>query len=652
MKRFTKLYSLLAVALLALTACDKPAPEPAPEGEASVITLATESLSVKAEGGDYTVRYSIANPIEGEALSFDYDAEWLRSIAAEAGNIKISIDANEGEERTAEVVIGYKSAESITLSVKQEAATPATPEEISIVIEELTGTNCITVVTPADPEMYYVMYKSDIQYFYDSAITNDDELFEDDMFYFKRGADYDGISLKEYMANNQVLFQNVTRANWPDLRPANRQVLYVYGVEFNEDFTDCTRITEVVWKLIDPPMAELGDATFDVTYKVDGPNVEFDVKPQGWDGLYTIQIFDYNEELYRTASEVDDDYVRQVGKGWITMFGNNLDGGLSVENILDFACLTGAQQRSYELASYTLYTAVVYAVAEVDGFYQMVSRPKVINFSTEKVEPSDMTIDITVDNLYVRVCDLKITPSSNNEPYKMLLLPTEYLDRDYTDDILIESVLDTYSYAAYTFRDEVESHISSLYPSTEYIVVTFGYSGGVVTTPVFKRVFTTEAEGKCELAITDVEYGGPYKPSELKALDPKRFSNIPDGYDDYMFVVWMEVKTDTPTSDIFTYFVDTETYKFYGEDVIFFDLLISTCDPVSTALAQYDFNYYICAAAFDYKGNVTPMWRSDAINFQPDDCRPAEELIEKLNSSTRAQAMVVDRHSGKVVAVR
>lgn len=510
-----------------------------------------------------------------------------------------------------------------------------------IEIEELTGINCITKVTPADKQMYYVMYKSDIQYFYDSSITTDDALFEDDMFYFKRGAEFDGITLKDYMTNTKVLFQDVTRANWPDLRPAKKQVLYVYGVEFNEDFTDCTRATDVVWKLIDPPMAELGDATFDVSYTVDGANVTFDVTPQGWDGLYTIQIFDYNEELYRDAAEVDDDYVRQVGEGWITMFSNNLNGGVSVDDILDFTCHTGAQQPTYELASYALYTAVVYAVAEVDGIYQMVSRPVVVNFSTEQVQPSDMTIDITVDNLYVRVCDLKITPSSPDENYKMLLLPTEYLGANYTDDTLMEAVLDTYSYAAYTFRGEVTSHISSLYPSTEYVVVTFGYSGGVVTTPVFKRVFTTEAEGECELAITDVAYGGPYKPSELKALDPVRFSNIPDGYDDYMFVVWMEVKTDTPTDDIFTYFVDTDTYYYYGEDVIFFDLLIETCDPVSTALAQYDFNYYICAAAFDYKGNVTPMWRSESLKFSASDTRPAEELIAKLDASPSAKAVLV-----------
>lgn len=518
---------------------------------------------------------------------------------------------------------------------------PTPKADFVIEFEELTGTNCITKVTPADSQMYYVMYKSDIQYFYDSGITTDEELFEDDMFYFKRGAEYDGLTLKEYMERNKVLFQSVTRANWPDLRPAKKQIIYVYGIEFNEDFSDCTRVTDVVWKLIDPPLAELGDASFDVRYTVDGANVTFDVTPQGWDGFYTIQIFDLNEELYRNADEVDDDYIQSVAKGWISMFGNNLDGGISVDDILDYTCFKGVQQPSFELGSYVMYTALVYAVAEVDGIYQMVSRPVVVNFSTEQVQPSDMTIDISVDNLYVRVCDLKITPSNNNETYKMLLSPTEYFEEGFNDEDLINYALDTYSYSTYTFRGEVTSHISSLYPSTEYIVVTFGYSGGVVTTPVFKKVFTTEAEGECELAITDVAYGGPYKISELKILDPERFSNLPDGYDDYMFVVWMEVKTDTPTNDIFTYFVDTDTYDYYGEDIIFFDLLISTCDPVSTAVAQYDFDYYICAAAFDYKGNVTPMWRSESLQFSASDTRPAEELIAKLDASPSAKAVLV-----------
>lgn len=636
---------LLCISLLAFVACDKPTPE----GDKPSIILAKSSVEVSAEGGEFTLRYSIANPIDGAELEFEHDAEWIESITAESGNIKLSVAANEGAEREVEIVVSYESAQAASFSVKQAAVAP---DAFDITLEELTGTSCITKVTPADSKMYYVMYKSDIQYFYDCEITNDDELFEDDMFYFKRGAAYDGLTLKDYMERNKVLFQDVTRAAWPDLRPAQKQVLYVYGIEFNDDFSDCSRVTDIAWKLIDPPTAELGDATFDVDVAVNGADVTFDITPNSWEGDYTVQIFDYNEELYCDAEEVTDDYIRSVGNGWITMFGNNLDGGLKPEEILAATCFMGKQQAFYELASYTLYTALVFAVEEVDGFYQMVSRPTVVNFSTEQVEASDMTIDITVDNLYVRVCDLKVTPSTNDETYAMLLTPTEYFEEGYTDEDLLEAALDKYLYYTNFFRGEITAHVSNLYPTTEYVVVCFGYSGGVVTTPVFKKVFTTQEEGVCEVAITDVAYGGPYRPSEVKAIDPERFYNVPDNVDDLMFLIWMEVKTDKPTDDIFTYFVDTETYDYYGEETIFFDLLISTCPHVTIDIAQYAFDYYICAAAFDYKGDVTPMWRSEVLTFKPEDERPAEELVAKLDGSTRAQLMMVDSRTGKVSAVR
>jgi hypothetical protein len=103
----------------------------------------------------------------------------------------------------------------------------------------------------------------------------------------------------------------------------------------------------------------------------------------------------------------------------------------------------------------------------------------------------------------------------------------------------------------------------------------------------------------------------------------------------------MEVETDQPTDDIFTYLVDTDTYEYYGEETIFYDLLIDTCDPVEVAYAEYSFSYYICAAAFDYKGNVTPMWRSEALKFKRDEARPAQELIDKLNGSPAAKLLFV-----------
>ena len=51
--------------------------------------------------------------------------------------------------------------------------------------------------------------------------------------------------------------------------------------------------------------------------------------------------------------------------------------------------------------------------------------------------------------------------------------------------------------------------------------------------------------------------------------------------------------------------------------------------------------YYVCAAAFDYKGNVTPMWMSELISWSLEDAKPIEELIEKLDGGAEIQLISV-----------
>jgi hypothetical protein len=176
-------------------------------------------------------------------------------------------------------------------------------------------------------------------------------------------------------------------------------------------------------------------------------------------------------------------------------------------------------------------------------------------------------------------------------------------------------------------------------PDTEYVVAALGIEGGVVTTPLFKEVFRTEPEGECELAVVDVAWGGPCDISEAAVLDPERFGGY-KGYPNTMYyLMWMEVKTDTPTEDIFAYYVNYYDYEYFGADTIFYDLLIDTVPEVCVQEGLYYDPYYICAAAFDYKGNVTPMWRSEALTFYTEDMLPAQELIDKLNASPEAMVL-------------
>jgi hypothetical protein len=255
-----------------------------------------------------------------------------------------------------------------------------------------------------------------------------------------------------------------------------------------------------------------------------------------------------------------------------------------------------------------------------------------------------MDINIEVSNCYVRVADIKVTPSNPDETYLFLITPTEYLPADYDDEVLLDKALGEFVYYTYEFKGEMTTHLNTLYPDMEYIIVAFGYSGGVVTTDVCTKLFKTEPEGECELEITDVIIGGPYAPSGLYNYDPERFKFYAQNYtpDSLIGVISLEVKTSQPTDDIFAYPFPKMDYDWAGHDTIFYDLLIDTCPALELSDIIYEYSpYYVCAAAFDYKGNVTPMWMSEALTWTQADVKPVSELIKKLEASPNMMLLSV-----------
>ena len=314
---------------------------------------------------------------------------------------------------------------------------------------------------------------------------------------------------------------------------------------------------------IQPDYAPLQDVKFTLDCAVNGADVELDVKPENWDGHYLVKIVDANDELYvGEGVEFGEDYMKILADEWIAACTSNLNAGHDIEDILDQICYKGDMVLEASLDSYVLYSALAYPVAEHDGFVQVVGKPSYINFSTEEVGQSDMDINIEVSNCYVRVTDLKITPSNPDESYLMLITPTEYLPANYDDEVLLDYTLGEFYSYTYQHQGEWSIHLNTLYPDKEYVVVVFGYSGGVVTTDVCSKVFKTMKEGTCELEVTDVVIGGPYRPSDIYNYDPVTFKYYtkPYYYDSVQYIVTLEVQTSEPTRDIFSYFVAKEDY--------------------------------------------------------------------------------------------
>ena len=514
-----------------------------------------------------------------------------------------------------------------------------------ITVEEVHATTAITEIVPEDEQMYYIMYLEQVSYFQSGGIYTKEQLWEDDFQAFDTAAILADMNLKQYMLQNNILFQGTQRINWRSLLPGVKSVLYIYGVEFDEYGASYEAVTEVAWKVIEPERAPLQDITFDLDVEVNGAEVSISVDPNNFDGHYLVKIVDANHELYpNDETAFTDEYMDAITEEWVYVYDANLDNGRTKDEILENVCQTGAQTLDYELQSYVLYSVLVYAVDEYDGFVQVVSKPSYLNFSTEQVQQSDMEIDIEISNCYVRVADLRITSTDPDAQYLLMITPTYYLPDDYTNETLQEYALGVFSHSTFTFKGEITSHLNTLYPNTEYIVVAFGYSGGIVTTDVYTKIFKTEAEGKCELEVTDVVVSGPYRPSDLYNYDPETFKiyTKPYYYDSSQFIVTIEVKTSEPTKDIFSYFVSKADYDWCGYDTIFYDLLIDTCDPFTLGEGLWDYGaYYLCAAAFDYKGNVTPMYVSELYDWTSNDFRPISEFIEKWDANKNLQVMAL-----------
>lgn len=619
------------------------------------MTLGATEVVATAEGGEYSVSYTITNAVEGATLTVNEDVEWISDVAIAADKITFVVAALEEDgERSATLAVEYPKAEAQSITVKQSGT--ATPSgDFTIDVQEVHASSAITQVTPDDKDMYYIMYLEEVSYFEYGGIETAEQLILDDFSAFQRGSANNDMNLKAYMEAANVLFKGTQRVKWSSVLPGVKSVLYVYGVQFNEDGSEYEAVTDIAWELIVPEYAPLQDVDFTLDCDINGAEVTLNIEPQNWDGYYLVKFVDSNDELYAQDESVfTDDYMKIIADEWIWVYDGNLGYGFSMEDILNNTCYKGNQSINVELASYTLYSALVYPVAEYDGFVQVVGKPSYVNFSTEEVQQSDMDINIEVTNCYVRVADIRLTPSEPDTQYMMLVTQTSYLPEDYDDDYLLDQIFGEWSYAAFTFKGEMTSHLNTLYPDTEYLIVAFGYSGGVVTTDICKKIFKTQPEGECEIEVTGVNFGGPYLPSELYNYDPERFKyyNEPYAYDSIMRIIYMEVQTSEPTPDMFVAAFPKMDYDFAGHDIIFFDLLIGSCEPFEyTTVITENMPYYICAAAFDYKGDVTPMWMSEPLDWRDVEPRPIEELIEKIDASEANIMMLAVGADGKVSSI-
>ena len=122
MKKFLALIALVAVAL---TACDKGNTEPT---YSSKIELNKSEVTFPKTGGEEVVTFLIQNG-QGGKVTAEASAEWLTARAEFNSDVVITVEANEGDAREAQVVEKYATAKDAIITVKQKAGNVTFDEE-------------------------------------------------------------------------------------------------------------------------------------------------------------------------------------------------------------------------------------------------------------------------------------------------------------------------------------------------------------------------------------------------------------------------------------------------------------------------------------------------------------------------------------------
>ena len=636
MKQLRLFLSFVAIACSVLfVACQDSADTEVDNGKTS-LTFETTEVVLDGKAGSYAVSYTIKNGIEGIDIVTKCDADWVSNVRTENGKLCFDYAQNlDTKERSTAIIVTYPNINNVVVKIKQSVNDAVT---FTMDLTSQTTTSCVTTITPSDPEATYIVYMAEMAYILGAQITTAEELFMDDYNYFMKFAEMvNAPKLKEFFLANYFAYEGEQIIEWAGMMPGSEYVLYVYAVEFNEANDDYALASPITYQIVTLDGPELTTVEFDVEVEVNGPTAEYTISPIDWEGKYYLSIYEEGVDyMYRSVNTpVDEEYAKLVSDIWIDMMSELVISGYTADQLLELMCLSGKVEYGETLKANTNYALVIYAIDKVDGLPQVISAPEVFNFRTEAIGASDMTIDIKVENKYVRVADITIAPSAN-EPYTAAIIAKSSVPEG-TNEQIIEWLNNSLTMDSYS--GTISTHINTFQPNTEYSVLAYGYWGGVVTTDLFRVDFKTDEAGECENSVIRVDYGGPYSLKELEEYDPNYFYSYGMFEDMGWYAMWGEIFTEQPTQDLFYCIYSADKVVTQGMDAIFEDLVSYTSKKTSLFTGQNDTLYVMCAVAMDYRGNYSEMWMSEpfSYNYNASTKRPLSELLEKVYNIPAAQ---------------
>ena len=113
-------YVIVSLSVVCTLDSCKKEKNPAPKPQSSEISV-RQPEAYPAEGGEFSIRYSIENPKEGASLEVSTGDKWITGLKANEKEISFSLETNDtGDERTGSIDLSYEGAEPAKITIRQK----------------------------------------------------------------------------------------------------------------------------------------------------------------------------------------------------------------------------------------------------------------------------------------------------------------------------------------------------------------------------------------------------------------------------------------------------------------------------------------------------------------------------------------------------
>jgi hypothetical protein len=292
------------------------------------------------------------------------------------------------------------------------------------------------------------------------------------------------------------------------LAPETDYSLVVFGLD-----AELKPNTEPVCEPFTTEAVQPIDCSFDVAVEVLGTKASFEVTPSNNDinwHMFIIADADYNAYV-----DPAGEYKFTDGELFAAYFDSEiqsyLQGGFTMAEIIAGLCPKGTvtMEAKNLNANFTYRYMIAGVLVEGDSLY-IVTAPSHNTFTTGEPLSSDMTFEISVENVEMNRVDLKITPSKLDETFTWVCgtydgtsSEVELMNKWVNDNkmfldwgmLLYQGVQD-YTAGGPNYKYKLSA------PDTDHYVMAVGYAGGITTEPAVAFFRTLPAPDPADATFT------------------------------------------------------------------------------------------------------------------------------------------------------